>query len=89
VPIYAYRQKDDAHGCPHCKETFEVRQSMADDRLQLCPQCGGPVQVIISTVSYVHGHNIGDGLTRERLKHGGFRKLVKGDDGLYVDDTPK
>ena len=27
--------------------------------------------------------------TRERLKHSGLKKLVKGDDGRYVDDTPK
>lgn len=89
MPVYTYRVRSDAVGCDQCSAEFELRQSMSDDALAACPSCGAPVQRIITSVGYVRGANYGDGLTRERLKAGGLRKLVKGDDGRYVDDTPK
>jgi putative FmdB family regulatory protein len=89
MPIYEYRVKSPTEGCALCREVFEIKQSMDDEALTACPECHHEVVRIISGVSYVRGHNFGDGLTRERLKHSGLKKLVKGDDGRYVDDTPK
>jgi len=89
MPIYTYRTRPEASGCNTCRDDFEVRQSMSDDALPACPSCGSPVQRIITTVGYVRGSSMGDGLTRERLKSSGLRKLVKDDTGKYVDDTPK
>jgi hypothetical protein len=62
---------------------------MSDPRLTACPDCGAEVSRIITGANIVQGHHYGDGLSRERLKRGGLRKLVKDDSGNYVDDTPK
>jgi putative FmdB family regulatory protein len=42
VPIYEYQ-------CDDCAEKFEVKQSMKDDPLTTCPQCGKRVQRLISS----------------------------------------
>jgi len=89
MPVYVYRVRPEQAGCVRCQETFEVRQGMADPRLTVCPECGSEVQRIIASVPYVRGGVFGEGLSRERLKRSGLRKLVKTDDGSYRDDTPK
>ena len=42
MPIYEYQ-------CEGCADRFEVKQSMKDDPLTTCPQCGKPVQRLISS----------------------------------------
>jgi putative FmdB family regulatory protein len=42
VPIYEYQ-------CESCPDKFEVKQSMKDDALTACPQCGKTVQRLISS----------------------------------------
>jgi len=42
VPIYEYR-------CESCAHTFEIKQSMKDDPLTVCPRCGKQVQRLISS----------------------------------------
>jgi len=42
VPIYEYQ-------CESCADRFEVKQSMKDDPLTACPQCGKRVQRLISS----------------------------------------
>lgn len=42
MPIYEYQ-------CEACPDKFEVKQSMKDDPLTACPQCGKRVQRLIST----------------------------------------
>ena len=34
--------------CAKCGEVFEATQKMSDAALEKCPQCGGPVERIIS-----------------------------------------
>jgi len=89
MPIYAYRAREVEGGCKVCSDTFEVTHGMDEPRLEACPKCGQPVQRIISGVNVVQGHVMGEGLSRERLKKSGLRKMVRGDDGQYHDDTPK
>ena len=33
MPNYDYE-------CPDCQKTFEIFQSMSEDRLKICPECG-------------------------------------------------
>lgn len=89
MPIYTYRAIDAAEACAYCRTNFEIVQQMRDERLTVCPECGQSVQRIIVGANIVQGHHYGDGLSRERLKRGGLRKLVRDDSGKYVDDTPK
>ena len=42
MPIYEYQ-------CEACADRFEVKQSMKDDPLTTCPQCGKRVQRLISS----------------------------------------
>ena len=42
MPIYEYQ-------CEGCADRFEVKQSMKDDPLTTCPQCGKRVQRLISS----------------------------------------
>ena len=42
MPIYEYQ-------CESCPDKFEVKQSMKDDPLTSCPQCGKSVQRLISS----------------------------------------
>jgi putative FmdB family regulatory protein len=42
MPIYEY-------GCKHCGHTFEASQSMRDDPLRICPQCGKEIRRLITS----------------------------------------
>jgi putative FmdB family regulatory protein len=46
VPLYEYQ-------CLPEKHTFEVRQSINDEPVQVCPVCGGPVRRVIHPVGIV------------------------------------
>ena len=45
MPVYEYE-------CPACEMVHEVQQRMADDPLQDCPECNGPVKKIMSRSSF-------------------------------------
>ena len=80
MPIYEYEHVQRA-----CKlgKVFDVKQSMADDPLRRCPQCGGSVHKIISRthISCPKGNS--------ELRDLGFTKLVKRDDGVYENVTAR
>lgn len=42
MPTYEYIA-DDPGGCGHCGDGFEVVQSIKDDALTSCPECGGKI----------------------------------------------
>ncbi len=46
MPIYEYE-------CDHCDKTFEVRQSIHDAPLNVCPDCGHAVRKLISASSFL------------------------------------
>jgi putative FmdB family regulatory protein len=46
VPLYEYR-------CLPNEHRFEVRQSMSEDPVTICPECGGPVRRVIHPVGLV------------------------------------
>ncbi len=62
---------------------FEVTQSIHDDQLTKCPNCGNPVKRLISLVS------ISCPTGNSGLKDLGFTKLVKRDDGVYENVTAR
>jgi putative FmdB family regulatory protein len=41
MPLYEYQ-------CKKCKHTFEKIQSFSDPPIKKCPQCGGPVEKLLS-----------------------------------------
>jgi putative FmdB family regulatory protein len=87
MPIYCYRAVDSAQACEHCREIFEVHQRMSEEALAACPQCGAPIERIITSVYF--GTSLKDRLSDKRLKQLGFKKYVKDDKGKYTDILEK
>ncbi len=45
MPVYEYR-------CSTCDHQFELRQKFSDQPASQCPECGGPVQKMISATAF-------------------------------------
>jgi putative FmdB family regulatory protein len=80
MPIYEYEHTESACALGR---VFEVRQSLADRQLRLCPECKGPVRKLISRVG------ISAPKTNGELRDLGFTKLVKREDGVYENVTAR
>ena len=80
MPIYEYEHLDSPCGRG---QIFDQRQSMSDDPLTRCPDCGGPVRKIVSRI------NISAPKSNAELRDLGFTKLVKRDDGVYENVTAR
>ncbi len=78
MAIYEYEHLEEA--CSLGK-VFEHIQSISEDALQACPECGKPVRRLISMVS------INTPKTNSELKQMGFSKLVRRDKGVYENVT--
>ncbi|MEZ4525608.1 MAG: zinc ribbon domain-containing protein [Desulfobacterales bacterium] len=78
MPTYEYEHLDEP--CERGK-IFEVRQSLEDPPLAVCPRCRGMVRRIMSRVS------IRAAKSDSELKDLGFTKLVRRDDGVYENVT--
>lgn len=78
MPTYEYEHLDEP-----CERgsVFEIRQSIEDPPLAICPRCKGMVKKLISCV------NINRPKTDSELKDLGFTKLVRRDDGVYENVT--
>ena len=46
MPVYTYK-------CEECNKKFEVRQSMTDPEIEICPECGGKVHKVISQAGVI------------------------------------
>lgn len=80
MPIYEYQHL----GTPCWQgQVFEIKQSIHDAPLTLCPDCGGAVRKILSV------SNINTPKTNTELKDLGFTKLVRRDKGVYENVTAR
>lgn len=61
MPIYGYR-------CSHCGHELEVPQSMSDEPLRVCPECGGALRKLLYPVGV---HFKGSGFYTTDYKNGG------------------
>ena len=77
MPIYVYRASDPDEGCDTCRETFEVLQSMKDDSLTECGDCGSAIE----KVPVVPGMAFPKGPAA--LRNMGMARLEKRSDGSY------
>ena len=78
MPVYEYEHT--GKGCGRGKR-FDVSQPITDEHLKVCPECGQPVERLISRVG------ISTPATNSELKNMGFAKLVRRDDGVYENVT--
>jgi putative FmdB family regulatory protein len=77
MPIYVYRAVEPESGCETCAGPFEVVQSMKDDPLASCPECGVEVEKrpTVPGMSFPKGPS--------ELRNLGFARLEKRSDGKY------
>jgi putative FmdB family regulatory protein len=80
MPVYEYEHLQNTCALGR---VFDYRQSMNDPPLTVCPNCAGRVQKIVSRI------NISCPKTHSELRDLGFTKLVKRDDGVYENVTPR
>ena len=78
MPLYEYE-----HQAKACKlgQTFDWVQSIKEEALAACPECGGPVARLIS------GGYVCTPLGNSDYKSMGFTKLVRRDQGVYENVT--
>ena len=46
MPIYEYQ-------CEECENTFEMIRKITAEPLKECPECGGPVNKLVSSTSFI------------------------------------
>lgn len=83
MPLYEYRAKDPKASCYRCRDAFDVRQSMGDEPLKVCPECGNPVEKLISQCSVSTAPSTRSMLSDRNLKQKGFTKLVNEGGGKF------
>jgi len=79
MPIYVYEAEDPKKSCTKCRGGFEITQSLKDDRLTACPDCGSPVRRVIQAPGLTHSKTD----LHYRAKRAGFHTLKKVSKGEY------
>ncbi len=80
MPVYEYEH--DGSPCS-LGMVFDISQSINDNPLSSCPNCGTAVRKIISRT------NFSCPKSNSELRDLGFTKLVKRDDGVYENVTAR
>ena len=79
MPTYQYEARDRRKSCAKCRDGFEIMQSINDDRLTVCPDCGSPIVRVIGAPAL--GHSKTD--LNYRAKRAGFHTYKKVQKGEY------
>ncbi len=79
MPMYTYEAADPDKGCKKCRGGFEVAQSIKDDKLTACPDCGAAIIRVIQAPAL--GHSKTD--LHYRAKRAGFHSLKRVNKGEY------
>ena len=79
MPLYVYEAKDPKKSCDRCRGGFEISQSLKDDRLVKCPDCGNEIFRVIQAPGL--GHSKTD--LHYRAKRAGFHSLKRVNKGEY------
>ena len=79
MPLYVYEAKDPAKGCGRCRGGFEISQSLKDERLSRCPDCGAEVFRVVCAPGLTHSKTD----LHYRAKRAGFHTLKRVQKGEY------
>ena len=79
MPVYVYEAKDLAKGCAKCAKGFEIVQSIKDDHLTTCPDCGAEIYRVLQP-SWL-GFSKTD--LHYRAKRAGFHSMKRVNKGEY------
>lgn len=77
MPLYVYRAEDPERACGTCRRDFEVLQSLRDEKLSACPDCGAPVRKQVTTCFSAFPQGAAE------LRNLGMARLEKRSDGSY------
>ena len=83
MPRYEYQSSNPSGACEHCRGRFEVLQTMHDLPLRTCPECGGPIERVISLCAVSGTMSARAMLSDKNLKEKGFTKLVNEGGGRF------
>ena len=79
MPLYVYEAKSPSKACARCRGGFEIAQSLKDDKLTACPDCGAPIYRVIQAPGLTHSRTD----LHYRAKRAGFSCLKKVQKGEY------
>ena len=79
MPTYVYEAQEGERGCAKCRAGFEVMQSLRDERLTACPDCGAAIRRVIQAPGLTHSRTD----LHYRAKRAGFSCLKKVQKGEY------
>ena len=79
MPIYVYEAESPDAGCAKCRDGFEIMQSLRDERLRTCPECGANVVRVIQAPGLTHSKTD----LHYRAKRAGFHSLKRVNRGEY------
>ena len=79
MPLYVYETSDPKKGCAKCRAGFEIAQSLKDEKLTACPECGAPIYRVIQAPGLTHSKTD----LHYRAKRAGFSCLKKVQKGEY------
>ena len=79
MPTYVYEAREQGKGCSKCRGGFEVIQSLKDEKLTACPDCGAEIYRVIQAPGLTHSKTD----LHYRAKRAGFKCLKKVQKGEY------
>lgn len=79
MPFYVYEAKSPSKSCARCRNGFEIAQSLKDEKLTACPDCGAPIYRVIQAPGLTHSRTD----LHYRAKRAGFNCLKKVQKGEY------
>jgi len=79
MPIYRYEPREEEAGCDHCRDGFDLAQSLSEKSLDRCPECGVAIRKAVVAIRVGRSQS---GLDH-RAKAAGFTKLKRLGKGEY------
>jgi hypothetical protein len=80
MPVYQYEHVDEPCGLGR---VYEVQEAINDLTISQCPECGGMVRKLMSSVHFSRQRSDSE------LRDKGFTKLVRREDGVYENVTAR
>ena len=85
MPIYEYRPTGEER-CDFCRDGFDVLQKLQATPLEACPECGTPVERIISAPKLA---TAGPSMSESNIEKHGFTQYRKVEKGVYEKTVGK
>lgn len=85
MPFYVYRPSS-TRQCDDCEGGFEFLQKLDDEPLDCCPECGAPVEKLITAANLASS---APSLKEDNIEKHGFSQYRKVEKGVYEKTVGK